>query len=130
MSMYFDPIEWMSCIDNDRVPALININTGVKWTLVLDASTAKPVSIDMSVPYTIPIMMTEQDCRQVQVRCGMSAAVHSMNITGANSSVNALLRIFYDRFKIDVKWEIGEDGNRVADGYTVVHKPESEWQFK
>lgn len=60
----------------------------------------------------------------------MSAAVHSIRITGTNSSVNALLRIFYDRFKINVRWTTDKDGNRVVEGYTVEHKLESEWQFK
>ena len=129
MSMYFDPSEWMSCVSNDTVPSLINVNTGVQWTLVLDTSTAKPVSIDMAVPYAVPIMPSNEG-GTVRIQSGMSVAVHSMGITGANSSVNALLRIFYDRFKIDVRWATDKDGNRVAEGYTVEHKPESEWQFK
>lgn len=65
MSMFFDPSEWMSCIDNDTIPALINVNTGVQWSLILDTSTAKPVKINMSVPYAVPITMLAQAGSQV-----------------------------------------------------------------
>ena len=65
MSMFFDPSEWMSCVDNNTIPTLINVNTGVQWSLILDTSTAKPVKINMSVPYAVPITMLAQAGSQV-----------------------------------------------------------------